>query len=247
MEKVLRYSRLLLLFAMLLGPASFSYAQEPDLSTETDVTLDDKKKKKGNDADFFDFTMDKLNEKFFSRLAINLICLFLLIRFIYYANYRNTEFMFTFFIFNIIIFLITWLLNKVDMSLGAAFGLFAIFSMLRYRTEGISAKEMTYLFSVIAIGLISAVAKGTALELILINGMILLAIYLLESGIFIRREATRIIQYENIELVNSNSKEALLEDLKKRTGLNIHRFSIIKMDFLRDTAQIKIYFYTDKK
>ncbi|MCC7301352.1 MAG: DUF4956 domain-containing protein [Bacteroidia bacterium] len=213
------------------------------MNTETDPGTEDKKKKKGTDADFFDFTIDKLNEKFFSRLAINVLCLFLLVRFIYYRNYRNTEFLFTFFIFNLVIFLITFLLNKVDMSLGAAFGLFAIFSMLRYRTEGITAKEMTYLFVVIAIGLICAVAKGTAVELLLINLMIITAIYLLESSIFFKRESTQLINYENIEMVNTQTREALIEDLKKRTGLNIHRIAILKLDYLRDTAQIKVYFY----
>src|ERR1044072_3686019 len=112
---------------------------------------------------------DKLSGKFFMRLAIDIASVFLLIRFIYFPAHKSREYFFTFFIFNIVIFLITFLLNKVQMSLGAAFGLFAVFTMLRYRTEGISIKDMTYLFLVIAIGLICAVSKGGWDELILIN------------------------------------------------------------------------------
>ncbi len=117
---------------------------------------------------------EKLNAKFWTRISIDLVSVFILIRFIYYPIYKNREFFFTFFIFNLIIFLITFLLNKVEMSMGAAFGLFAVFSMLRYRTEGISMKDMTYLFLVIAMGLITAVSKGNWDELSLLNLIIIL-------------------------------------------------------------------------
>src|SRR5688572_3941200 len=112
---------------------------------------------------------EKLSPKFFMRLGINLLSTFILVRFIYFPAHKSREYFFTFFIFNLVIFLITFLLNKVEMSLGAAFGLFAVFTMLRYRTEGISIKDMTYLFLVIAIGLINAVSKGGWDELILVN------------------------------------------------------------------------------
>src|SRR5262245_54746510 len=104
---------------------------------------------------------EKLGGKFFLRLCIDLVSMFMLVRFIYFPALNGREYFFTFFIFNLLIFLITFLLNKVEMSMGAAFGLFAVFTMLRYRTEGISIKDMTYLFLVIAIGLINAVTKGS--------------------------------------------------------------------------------------
>ena len=137
---------------------------------------------------------DKLGPKFFIRLAINFISVFILIRFIYYKRYKNSENFFTFFIFNLIIFLITFILNKSDMSMGAAFGLFAVFSMLRYRTEGISTKEMTYLFMVIAVGLLTALSKGNWFEISFLNMIIILSTYLLESTIFMRKEESKIIQ-----------------------------------------------------
>ena len=186
---------------------------------------------------------EKLSAKFFSRLFIDLLAVTLLIRFIYFRIYRSTEFFFTFFIFNPIIFLITFLLNKVEMSLGAAFGLFAVFSMLRYRTEGISMKDMTYLFLVIAMGLITAIGKGNWDELSLLNGIILLFTYLLESNLLVKKEGSRIIVYDNTELLKPEHQVQLKEDLEKRTGLIINRISVTKVDFLRDTALIRIYYF----
>lgn len=194
------------------------------------------------------FTLfEKLSAKFWMRLSIDFASVFVLIRFIYYPIYKNREYFFTFFIFNLIIFMITFLLNKVEMSMGAAFGLFAVFSMLRYRTEGISLKDMTYLFLVIAMGLISSIAKGQWDELILLNLMIIGITYFLESNILLKKEQTQIIQYENIELIKPDKKEALIADLEERTGLKINRFEISKIDFLRDTALIKIHYHVDKK
>lgn len=186
---------------------------------------------------------EKLNVKFWTRIAIDLISVFILIRFIYYPIYKNREFFFTFFIFNLIIFLITFLLNKVEMSMGAAFGLFAVFSMLRYRTEGISMKDMTYLFLAIAMGLITAVSKGNWDELSLLNLIIIAFTYLLESNLFLKKEASKIIQYENIEMIKPEFQAALIADLESRTGIKINRIAISKVDFLRDTAIIRIYYY----
>jgi hypothetical protein len=186
---------------------------------------------------------EKLSLKFFSRLLIDLLSVSILIRFIYYRLYKSTEFFFTFFIFNLIIFLITFLLNKVEMSLGAAFGLFAVFSMLRYRTEGISMKDMTYLFLVIAMGLVTAISKGNWDELSLLNAIILIFTYLLESNVFIKREESRLIVYDNPEWTKPENRAMLIEDLEKRTGLKINRISVNRIDFLRDTAQLRIFYY----
>ena len=168
-----------------------------------------------------------------------------LVRFIYFRIYKKKDYLFTFFLFNIIIFIITYLMNKVDMSLGAAFGLFAVFSMLRYRTEGISTKDMTYLFIVIAIGLICAVSKGTYFELALITSILIAFTYALDGNWLVRNELVKTIQYENIELIKPENYNSLIDDLKKRTGLNIHRASVNRIDFLKDIAVVKIYYYED--
>ncbi len=194
----------------------------------------------------------KISGKFGWRLLIDLCSVFVLVRFIYYPLYKHRELFFTFFIFNMVIFLISFLLNKVELSMGAAFGLFAVFSMLRYRTEDISIKDMTYLFLAIALGLVSAVTKIKDtpdhleyLFLIAINFVVLLTTYLLESKTIMKKEEAKVIMYENIELIKPEHREEMLQDLKNRTGINIHRISIQKIDFLRDTAQIKIYYFED--
>ncbi|WP_028663746.1 DUF4956 domain-containing protein [Runella zeae] len=193
-------------------------------------------------ADTFEW-FNKLPEKFFVRLAVDLLTVTILVRLIYYRIYRRTDLFLTFFGFNLVIFLVTYLLNKVQMSMGAAFGLFAVFSMLRYRTEGISAKDMTYLFILISIGLISAIIKGSWDELGLVNGIIILAIWLLEGNLLMKRELTKNIYYDKIELVLPDKKAELLRDLQARTGLDIHRLEIQHMDFLKDSALITIFYY----
>lgn len=186
---------------------------------------------------------DKLSSKFFIRLFIDLASVFVLIRLIFYKNYKKADQYLTFFAFNLVIFLITYLLNKVEMSMGAAFGLFAVFSMLRYRTESISTKDMTYLFLVIAIGLLSAISKGGWDELVLLNGIILALTFLLESNWLIKKEFTKNIIYDNINLITPEKRTELLTDLKKRTGFSVHRVEIQEIDFLKDATRMTIYFY----
>lgn len=195
-------------------------------------------------ADFFSLKIDRFNLDFFVRLALNMLSMIILIRLIYYKVYGRRDFFFTFFMFNLIIFIITILLNSNSgFSIGAAFGLFAIFAMLRYRTEDISARDMTYLFMSITIGLISSINMGTVLEIIIIDTIILLAAYLIEGNVFAKAEFVKSIQYEKIELVTPENEAGLLEDLKERTGLKIHKVHVKRIDFLRDTAEIRVYYH----
>ena len=183
------------------------------------------------------------------RLLIDLTFLILLMRFIYFKIYKQSELFFTYFIFNLIIFFMCYFLNKVELSMGAAFGLFAVFGMLRYRTEDISIKDMTYLFLVIAMGLLSAVLKIEKIKfsaemfvIAAVNGIIILAAWIFESDFFMKRELAKVIMYENIELIKAEREDEFLADLRNRTGLDIHRYTIVKIDFLRDMAQVKIYY-----
>ncbi|MEZ5173187.1 MAG: DUF4956 domain-containing protein [Bacteroidia bacterium] len=197
--------------------------------------------------DFFSLAAEQFTAYFFIRLAVDLLSMVVLIRMIYYPVYRKNDYFFTFFMFNITIFIITHLLNsETGFSMGAAFGLFAIFSMLRYRTEDITARDMTYLFAVITLGLISSVNQGNLIELLLINLLILGVAFLLDGGILIKTERMQLVQYEKIELIRPDKREELLSDLRERTGLNIRKISIDRIDFLRDTALIRVY-YLDKQ
>jgi hypothetical protein len=192
----------------------------------------------------------KISGKLGLRFVVDFISVLILIRFVYFPIYKRRELFFTYFVFNIVIFMICFLLNKVDLSMGAAFGLFAVFSMLRYRTEDISMKDMTYLFLVIAIGLISAVTKikgaddaTESLFVGLINGLIIIVAYLLESKLLMKKEGVKTIIYENINLIHTGREAELIEDIKNRTGINVHRVNIQKIDFLKDSAQIKIFYF----
>lgn len=185
---------------------------------------------------------EKLNGKFVIRLAIDLLTTFIIIRLIYFRHYKRTELFLTFFAFNVTIFLIAYLLNRVEMTMGAAFGLFAVFSMLRYRTENISTKDMTYIFIVIAVGLVMAISRGGWDELALIGLIVVTLMALLESDWLIRREFTQEVYYDRIELVQPHRRAELLTDLRERTGLDIIRIEIGNIDLLRDAARITIYY-----
>lgn len=177
------------------------------------------------------------------RLLVDIITVGILIRLIYFRIYQKSDLFLTFFSFNLIIFLITYLLNQVQMSIGAAFGLFAVFSMLRYRTEGLSAKDMTYLFIVISVGLISAVSNGGIIQVIILNSIILLVVQFLESNWLFQKEYCKTIIYDRIDLITPLRRPELIDDLRFRTGLPIHRASIQDIDFLKDAANITIYYY----
>lgn len=183
-----------------------------------------------------------IDSTFIIRLIINLASVLLLILFIYYPNNKDHDYIFAYFIFNIIIFLLTYLMNQVKISMGAAFGLFAVFSMLRYRTEGITMKDMTYLFIVIALGLFSAL-RLQYFELAIVNAIILIITYLLDGNLLTKREHSQLVMYDNTEMVKPEYRLKLLEDLKERTGLSIHRVKIRKIDFLKDETTLSIYYY----
>lgn len=182
------------------------------------------------------------NFDFIIRLGINLLSVFILIRLIFFRFYKKNDQFLTFFVFNIVIFMITFLLNKVEMTMGAAFGLFAVFSMLRFRTENIQTKDMTYLFLVIAIGLISAISKGVWYELLLLNIFILLVTVLLESSILIKKTEYIVVHYDSLSLLLPEKRDELFKDIAEKSGILGNRIEIIEVDFLKDCATIHVFF-----
>jgi hypothetical protein len=182
------------------------------------------------------------------RLLINSAVAFIIIRLIYYPVHNRKDYLFTYFIFNLLIFFVSYLLSGVKLQLGFAFGLFAIFGILRYRTEQLAIKEMTYLFVVIAIAIINALAnkKISYAELLFTNFSIIAVTYLLERKWLLRHESFKIIVYEKIELIKPENQALLINDLKERTGLKITQVQIGKIDFLRDTAILKIFYFEDE-
>ena len=183
--------------------------------------------------------------KLLFKFSIDLLFLFIIVRVIYYRMKDEKDYVFTFFMFNILTFFICYLLRKVPMEMGFALGLFAVFGILRYRTEAIPIRQMTYLFIVIGLSMINSLANKSIswFEILLANGIITIITYLIDRVWFSTIELTKTILYEKIELIKPENEQELIEDLKKRTGLQIVAVKIDKVDFLRDTAQIKIYYH----
>lgn len=181
----------------------------------------------------------------FFRFSINLIVILILVRGIYYGMRQRKDYLFTYILISTVIFLLCFLLENVKLELGFALGLFAIFGIIRYRTLQMPIKEMTYLFLVIGISVINALAnkKVSYAELIFTNLALIAVTYFLERMMLLRHESQKIINYEKIELIKPENREALKLDLEQRTGIKINRIEIGKIDFLRDTARIVVYYF----
>lgn len=175
--------------------------------------------------------------------VINLAIIIVIVRFIYYPRQRSKEYVFTFFAFNTIIFFVMGLLNEATISLGAGFGLFAIFSILRYRTDTIPIREMTYLFIVTALPVINSIllTADDYPAFAVTNMAVILVLYVLEVGWGFDYEIGKTIQYERIDLIRPDRWPELMADLEERTGLPIKRVEIGSFNFLRDSARITIY------
>lgn len=182
--------------------------------------------------------------KLLFKFGINFIFLIIIVRLIYYRIKDDKDYVFTFIMFNILTFFICFLLRKVPMQMGFALGLFAVFGILRYRTEAIPIRQMTYLFIVIGISMINALSNKSIsiFELIFTNSFITLITYLIDRVWFQSLEESKNILYEKIDLIKPENQEDLIQDLKERTGLPIHAVKIVKIDFLRDTASITIFY-----
>lgn len=183
------------------------------------------------------------------RLTLHLFFVFILVRLIYYPVTRRKDFLFTYFLFSISIFMMCFLLEGVKLEMGFALGLFAVFGIIRYRTDAIPIKEMTYLFIVIAMSVMNALInqKISVVELLVANAAIVAVTFGLEKVWLLRHESQKLIIYENIELIRQGRHDELRQDLELRTGIKINRIEIGKIDFLRDIVLIKIYFYDDEQ
>jgi len=179
------------------------------------------------------------------RFAFNLIFTLLLVRGLYYSVARRKDFLFTFILISTTVFLLCFMLGSVKIQLGFALGLFAIFGIIRYRTVQLPIKEMTYLFIVIGVSVINALAnkKISYAELLFTNLAIVAVTYLLEKVLLLRHESHKLIRYDNIGLIKPEKAQELKDDLEERTGLVINRIEIGDVNFLTDSARIQIYYY----
>lgn len=180
--------------------------------------------------------------------SLNLLVALIVVRFIYYPGTQDKNYVFTFLAFNTVIYFVLGMLTNATLSVGVGFGLFAIFSVLRYRTDEIPIREMTYLFVIIALPVMNSMlmAAGSVAELLAANTFVIAVIFVLEKGWGFHFESSKKIIYERIELITPANRAALLADLRQRTGLPVKRVITGRIDFARDTTEI-IIFYDEPK
>lgn len=182
--------------------------------------------------------------KMMARFAVDLAFATVVIRCVYYRLYGNREYVFTYYLFNTITFCMCLLLRKVPIELGFALGLFAVFGILRYRTEPIRIRDLTYLFIVIGVGILNAVTneKISVSELLAVNSIIVGMTVVLELWPSSRGTDSTPMVYDNLELLRPGNREALLADVVDRTGLDVVRVDVHRLDLLRDTAEVTVHF-----
>lgn len=177
------------------------------------------------------------------RFAFNLLVCWIIIQFFYYRKSYRRDCYFTFMLFSVTIFLLLFLLQSIPMQIGFALGLFAIFGMIRYRTETLQIREMTYLFVIIGISVVNGLSIDVPyVSVVTANLLFLITVWALESHRFLRHVSTKIVLYEKIELVKPDRYDELIADLKQRTGLNVTKVEVGHIDFLRDTAFLKVHY-----
>lgn len=178
---------------------------------------------------------------------LNLIVALLIVRGIYYPTSRRKEYVLAFLVFNTVVYLIASLLGGINLSLGFGIGLFALFRMFRYRTDPIPVREMTYLFVLMALPVINAVllSQSNYPALLIANAVIVLVLYVGEKEWGCHYDQRQSVTYERIELIKPGNHDHLLADLRERTGLPVTRFEIRRIDFLRDVAELQVYYQQD--
>lgn len=181
------------------------------------------------------------------RFGMDFLFLFLIVRYLYYPAHHRKDYLFTYFLFNTLIFFLSYMMSGVTVSIGFAFGLFAVFGILRYRTEAVPIREMTYLFMVITIAVMNSIVHNDIhwYEILFANTVLLLITFMLEKVWLVKHEARKLVIYDKIHLITPDKKEELLADLKLRTGLPVHKTEIIRIDLLRDTVMLNVYYYSD--
>ena len=177
----------------------------------------------------------------------NLVSCLVLVLGIYHAISKRRDYVFSFILVSTAVFLLCHLLINVEIDLAFALGLFAIFGIIRYRTDAIPIREMTYLFIVIALSVLNALAPSSAgWEVIGAANVTVWALtFVLDRFWTIRHVATKVVVYDRVDLLSEGRRDELIRDLEQRTGVQIIRIEIGKVDLLRDTAIIKVHFDGD--
>ncbi len=201
-------------------------------------------------SDFFNLTW--FDEDFYTlmlRLVINLIVITIIIRYLYYPITKRKDYLFTYYLIGLTTFFLLFSLKKLDIDTGMGLGLFAIFGIIRYRTDAIEIKEMTYLFLVIGVSVVNSLAsnKISIAEMATVNITVVIITYIIEYKWLVKHLTRKTIIYERIDLITPDKYDEMKEDLEARTGLQLHHFDIGKINFLDDTANVRIFYYADEQ
>jgi hypothetical protein len=183
------------------------------------------------------------------RFTLNMSVILILVRWLYYSSTKRKDFLFTYILVSSIVFLLCFLLESVKLQIGFALGMFAIFGIIRYRTDALPIKEMTYLFLIIGVSVINALTntETSLVDLLFSNFVIVFITYGLEKLWLLKHESSKPIIYEKINLIKEENYDELLKDLQERTGIKkINRVEVGKINFLRDVCDLTIYYYTNK-
>jgi len=184
----------------------------------------------------------------FIRFSFNLFIAFVIIKLIYHRDYKGNDFVFTYFMFNTLIFFFAYILGNLDINMAFGFGLFAVFAILRYRTDPIPIKEMTYLFIVITIGVINALSGNQVvfIELLFANVTIVLLTFLLErhwvNNLPDNGLSSKTVVYNNMEMIKPENHQALIDELAQKTGLSIVSCKIGRLNFVENQVNVKLYY-----
>lgn len=175
---------------------------------------------------------------------INMVSIMIIVRGLYYPKCKRGEFFFTYILIAISTFMLIYVLGDVKLKAGIALGLFAIFSIIRYRTEQVAIREMTYLFIIIALSAINGlvISELSLGEIIIINLLFIFSIWICESKLLISHYSYKVIKYDNVNLITPDKRDELIADLEKRTGLKIEKIEVGAIDFLKDGVIIKMYY-----
>lgn len=191
---------------------------------------------------------ESLFSNIFIRFSFNIFIAFVIIKLIYHRDYKGNDFVFTYFMFNTLIFFFAYILGNLDINMAFGFGLFAVFAILRYRTDPIPIKEMTYLFIVITIGVINALSGNQVvfIELLFANVTIVLLTFLLErhwvNNLPDNGLSSKTVVYNNMEMIKPENHQALIDELAQKTGLSIVSCKIGRLNFVENQVNVKLYY-----
>ncbi|MBQ9411295.1 MAG: DUF4956 domain-containing protein [Bacteroidales bacterium] len=197
------------------------------------------------------------------RFALNLLVCWILVHFFYYKKSRRRDYYFTFMVFSSAMLTLLYIMGNVEVGVGLTLGLFAIFGVIRYRTETVPIREMTYLFIIIALAAVNGLAPlyhvvdiataphyvlslGNVGVMALVNVLMLLLVWVLESESLVKHVTTKLVQYDRIELIVPEKREELIADLEKRLGVKVDNVEVGHVDFLKDSAMLKVYYRLGK-